>query len=85
MGNDCQEKADLTVRLEEMKEELAEAKRNSGKYLDQLLDEKKEEEEKRRRLFTEEEVEVVKQVAKVEQDNAVKAVEYVHQKEKGGF
>jgi hypothetical protein len=71
------------VRQEELKEELAEAKRNCGKYLNQIIDEQKEEKEKMRKLFTEEEVECIKQLGKVDKENAVRDAEYVFSKEKG--
>ena len=73
----------MELRLEELKEELAESKRNCGKYLGQIIDEKKEEKDKMRKLFTEEEVECVKQLAVVEKENAVRDIEYIYHKEKG--
>jgi hypothetical protein len=68
-----------------LKEELTESKRNCGKYLNQIIDEQKEEKEKLRKLFTEEEVECIKQLGKVDKENAVRDIEYVYNKEKGKF
>lgn len=73
------------MRKEELKEELAEAKRTCSKYLGQILDEQEKEKSRAEKFFSQEEVECIKQLAQVAKQNALRDAEHMFDQKKGAF